>query len=90
MARCAHILQSGRRCPNAVVPGTRFCALPGHDQPQPDPPAAPGGDTAAEPVGSAGEAPGDAGAPAAADEAAEAPAEAVAPAVADDGGANDE
>jgi N utilization substance protein A len=34
VARCSHILQNGRRCPNAVVPGTRHCALPGHDQPQ--------------------------------------------------------
>jgi len=36
--RCMHILQNGRRCPNAVVPGTRHCALPGHDLPQPNPP----------------------------------------------------
>ena len=40
VARCSHILQNGRRCPNAVVPGTRHCALPGHDQPQANPPLA--------------------------------------------------
>ncbi len=51
--RCAHILQNGRRCPNAVVPGTRYCALPGHDQPQAAPPAAadePGPDAEADSV----------------------------------------
>jgi len=30
VARCAFILQNGRRCPNAVVSGTRYCALEGH------------------------------------------------------------
>ncbi|MGB1804041.1 MAG: transcription termination/antitermination protein NusA [Miltoncostaeaceae bacterium] len=90
VARCAHILQSGRRCPNAVVPGTRFCALPGHDQPQPDPPAPPGDDAAPQPADGAGEAPVDDGAPAATDEAGEAPAEAAPAATADDGGATDE
>ncbi len=30
VARCAFILQNGRRCPNAVVLGTRYCALEGH------------------------------------------------------------
>lgn len=29
-ARCAAILRNGKRCPNAAVTGTRFCALPGH------------------------------------------------------------
>ena len=30
VARCAAILRTGKRCPNAGVPGTRFCALPAH------------------------------------------------------------
>jgi hypothetical protein len=30
------MLQNGRRCPNSVVPGTRYCALPGHDTVQGD------------------------------------------------------
>jgi len=50
VARCAHILLSGRRCPNAVVPGTRYCALPGHDQPQAAPPV-PAGDAPADAPG---------------------------------------
>jgi transcription termination/antitermination protein NusA len=29
-ARCAAILRNGKRCPNAAVTGTRFCALPAH------------------------------------------------------------
>jgi N utilization substance protein A len=28
--RCAAILTSGRRCPNAALPGSRFCGLPAH------------------------------------------------------------
>jgi transcription termination/antitermination protein NusA len=28
--RCAAILRNGKRCPNAAVPGTRYCALPDH------------------------------------------------------------
>jgi N utilization substance protein A len=28
--RCAAILTSGRRCPNAALPGSRFCGLPTH------------------------------------------------------------
>jgi transcription termination/antitermination protein NusA len=28
--RCSAILRNGKRCPNAGVPGTRFCALPAH------------------------------------------------------------
>ena len=29
VSRCAAILRTGKRCPNAGVPGTRYCALPG-------------------------------------------------------------
>jgi transcription termination/antitermination protein NusA len=29
-ARCAATLRNGKRCPNAAVAGTRFCALPAH------------------------------------------------------------
>jgi len=29
-ARCAATLRNGKRCPNAAVPGTRFCAIPAH------------------------------------------------------------
>jgi len=40
LPRCAAILHNGRRCPNAVVAGTRYCALPAHSDmanaPQPD------------------------------------------------------
>jgi N utilization substance protein A len=28
--RCAAILTSGRRCPNAPLPGSKFCGLPAH------------------------------------------------------------
>jgi N utilization substance protein A len=28
--RCAAILTSGRRCPNAALPGSRYCGLPAH------------------------------------------------------------
>jgi N utilization substance protein A len=28
--RCAAILSSGRRCPNASIPGTRYCGLDAH------------------------------------------------------------
>jgi transcription termination/antitermination protein NusA len=28
--RCAAILSNGKRCPNAAVPGTRFCGIPAH------------------------------------------------------------
>jgi N utilization substance protein A len=30
--RCAAVLRTGKRCPNAAVTGTRFCAVPGHAQ----------------------------------------------------------
>ncbi len=28
--RCGAVLSSGRRCPNAALPGSRFCGLPAH------------------------------------------------------------
>jgi N utilization substance protein A len=30
--RCAAILTSGRRCPNAGLPGSRYCGLPAHQE----------------------------------------------------------
>jgi N utilization substance protein A len=30
--RCAAILGNGKRCPNAALPGTRFCGVPAHQQ----------------------------------------------------------
>jgi N utilization substance protein A len=30
--RCAAILTSGRRCPNASLPGSRYCGLPAHQE----------------------------------------------------------
>jgi N utilization substance protein A len=30
VSRCAAMLRTGKRCPNAAVPGTRYCALPAH------------------------------------------------------------
>jgi N utilization substance protein A len=30
--RCAAILTSGRRCPNAALPGSRYCGLPAHQE----------------------------------------------------------
>jgi len=55
--RCAAIMSSGKRCPNAAVPGSRYCGLPVHQelegqegdqvvaadaQPEPSEPAGPG------------------------------------------------
>jgi N utilization substance protein A len=28
--RCAAIMTTGKRCPNASLPGSRYCGLPGH------------------------------------------------------------
>ena len=28
--RCAAILTNGKRCPNAALPGSRFCGVPAH------------------------------------------------------------
>src|ERR687893_1054719 len=30
--RCAAILSNGKRCPNAALPGTRFCGIPAHTE----------------------------------------------------------
>jgi len=32
VSRCAAMLRTGKRCPNAAVPGTRYCALPAHSR----------------------------------------------------------
>ena len=28
--RCAAVLSNGKRCPNAALPGSRFCGVPAH------------------------------------------------------------
>jgi transcription termination/antitermination protein NusA len=52
--RCAAILTNGRRCPNAALPGSRYCGLPAHqalvDQEGDQLAAADDGGEAAEPV----------------------------------------
>jgi transcription termination/antitermination protein NusA len=30
--RCAAILANGKRCPNASLPGSRYCGLPAHQE----------------------------------------------------------
>src|SRR5204863_5336006 len=68
--RCAAILSNGRRCPNASLPGSRYCGLPAHqalaekgtdyvagEPPEGEEPAA-DGDEALEEVGAAVEAEG--------------------------------
>jgi N utilization substance protein A len=30
--RCAAVLSSGKRCPNAALPGSRYCGLPAHQE----------------------------------------------------------
>jgi transcription termination/antitermination protein NusA len=32
VSRCAAMLRTGKRCPNAAVPPTRYCALPAHSR----------------------------------------------------------
>jgi len=32
VSRCAAILRTGKRCPNAAITGTRYCALPAHSR----------------------------------------------------------
>jgi N utilization substance protein A len=32
VSRCAALLRTGKRCPNAAVPATRYCALPAHSR----------------------------------------------------------
>ncbi len=61
--RCAAILTSGRRCPNASLVGSRYCGLPGHqalvdkegdavEEDEPNPAAAPVGAAPRRPGGS--------------------------------------
>ncbi len=46
--RCGAVLSSGRRCPNAALPGSRFCGLPTHQALQHEPaPAGEGAPTVA-------------------------------------------
>jgi N utilization substance protein A len=55
--RCHAILANGKRCPNAAVPGSRYCGLPAHqglaetegDHVQPPAPAAEAAPAEAEP-----------------------------------------
>src|SRR5256885_248754 len=62
--RCSAILSNGKRCPNAALPGSRFCGVPAHQalEGQEVPTAAAEGDTAVEeqvaaaPAGEEGEA----------------------------------
>src|ERR671935_2847629 len=30
--RCVAILSTGKRCPNAALPGSRFCGVPAHQE----------------------------------------------------------
>jgi N utilization substance protein A len=30
--RCAAILSNGKRCPNAALPGSRYCGVPAHQE----------------------------------------------------------
>jgi N utilization substance protein A len=30
--RCAAVLANGKRCPNAALPGSRYCGLPAHQE----------------------------------------------------------
>jgi N utilization substance protein A len=51
--RCAAILSNGKRCPNAALPGSRYCGVPAHQElalAEPDVPveAAPAAEAAAE------------------------------------------
>ena len=42
--RCAAILSNGKRCPNAALPGTRYCGVPAHQElVGPEPRGRPGG-----------------------------------------------
>ena len=40
--RCAAVLSNGKRCPNAALPGSRFCGVPAHQELANQPEAAPG------------------------------------------------
>jgi N utilization substance protein A len=84
--RCAAVLSSGRRCPNAALPGSRYCGLPAHQELEgkdTDQVEAPAEAPAAEATTTEVEAPAEAPAAEAATEA-EAPAEAPAAEAAED------
>ena len=36
--RCAAILSNGKRCPNAALPGSRYCGVPAHQEMAANPP----------------------------------------------------
>jgi N utilization substance protein A len=42
--RCAAVLSNGKRCPNAALPGSRFCGVPAHQELVNQPAAADGGE----------------------------------------------
>ena len=49
--RCAAILSNGKRCPNATLPGSRYCGVPAHQAlVGTEPEAQPGAEEAAEPA----------------------------------------
>ncbi len=59
--RCSAILSNGKRCPNAALPGSRYCGVPAHqalegqeppqaEEPPEDEPASDGGSPELEPV----------------------------------------
>jgi N utilization substance protein A len=50
--RCAALLSNGKRCPNAALPGSRYCGVPAHQSLADDPTAAARG--AAVPLGGEG------------------------------------
>jgi N utilization substance protein A len=47
--RCAAVLSNGKRCPNAALPGSRFCGVPAHQELANQPEAADAGEPPEEP-----------------------------------------
>jgi N utilization substance protein A len=78
--RCAAIMSNGRRCPNAALPGSRYCGLPAHQELE-----GKGTDEVAAVQAEAGGAPAEQGAPEEAASEAEEPA--AAPQVAEEAAA---
>jgi transcription termination/antitermination protein NusA len=78
--RCAAIMSNGRRCPNAALPGSRYCGLPAHQELE-----GKGTDEVAAVQAEAGGAPGEQAAPEEAASEAEEPA--AAPQVAEEAAA---
>src|SRR5579859_3488067 len=70
--RCAAILANGRRCPNAALPGSKYCGLPTHQALAEEPAAAADGDGTDAASSVPAEAGAGNGAPSAAEEAPEA------------------